>query len=141
MNILVAADGSPYTIKAVKYLIAHLDIFQGDRNLHLLHVKQAIPFAHARAVVGKQALEDYYRAESKAALAPAENLLRESGIAFESNYRVGEIADEIQAYANNNKIDLIVMGSHGHGALQNLVMGSVATKVLAGTTIPVLIVR
>jgi len=36
---------------------------------------------------------------------------------------------------------MIVMGSHGHGALQNLVMGSVATKVLAVTKVPVLIVR
>jgi nucleotide-binding universal stress UspA family protein len=33
------------------------------------------------------------------------------------------------------------MGSHGHGTLVNLVMGSVATKVLAQSKIPVLLVR
>ena len=37
--------------------------------------------------------------------------------------------------------DLIVMGSHGHGSLTNLVMGSVATKVMAHCKTPVLLVR
>jgi len=40
-----------------------------------------------------------------------------------------------------NVIDMIVMGSHGHGALRGLMMGSVATKVIAATTVPVLIIR
>ena len=33
------------------------------------------------------------------------------------------------------------MGSHGHGNLGNLVLGSVATKVLAGSKLPVLLIR
>ncbi|MDP4770616.1 MAG: universal stress protein, partial [Limnohabitans sp.] len=37
--------------------------------------------------------------------------------------------------------DLVVMGSHGHGTLGNLVMGSVATQVLANCKVPVLLVR
>ena len=39
------------------------------------------------------------------------------------------------------EFDLIVMGSHGHNALSSLVMGSVATKVLANCSVPVLLVR
>jgi nucleotide-binding universal stress UspA family protein len=141
MKILLAVDGSPYTAKAVKYLVSHLDWFQGNRELHLLHVEPRIPLGHARAVAGAEAVENYYREESNAALAPAERLLRKKDIPFQASYRVGDIAAEIQAYARKNKIDMIVMGSHGHGALQNLVMGSVATKVLAMTSMPVLIVR
>jgi len=37
--------------------------------------------------------------------------------------------------------DLVMMGSHGHSALGNLVMGSVATQVLAHCKVPVLLVR
>jgi nucleotide-binding universal stress UspA family protein len=43
--------------------------------------------------------------------------------------------------AKGDKFDLIVMGSHGHGALAGLLMGSVATKVLALSKTPVLLVR
>lgn len=45
------------------------------------------------------------------------------------------------AGAKQGEFDLLVMGSHGHGALGNLVMGSVATKVMATCTTPILIVR
>jgi nucleotide-binding universal stress UspA family protein len=43
--------------------------------------------------------------------------------------------------AEDGKFDLVVMGSHGHSALANLVMGSVATQVLAHCKVPVLLVR
>jgi nucleotide-binding universal stress UspA family protein len=47
----------------------------------------------------------------------------------------------IAALANKGKFDLLMMGSHGHSTLGNLVMGSVATKVMAHCTAPVLLVR
>jgi nucleotide-binding universal stress UspA family protein len=43
--------------------------------------------------------------------------------------------------ATKGRYDLLVMGSHGHSSLANLVMGSVATKVLARCSTPALIVR
>jgi nucleotide-binding universal stress UspA family protein len=54
---------------------------------------------------------------------------------------VGHPSDEIASYAEAGNFDLVVMGSHGVGALKNLVLGSVATKVLARCTVPVLLVR
>lgn len=141
MKILLAVDGSEYSRKAVRHLMKHFDWFGNPPELHLLHVKLPIPPGRARSVLGDDAVSNYYKEESEAALAPSEKLLRKAEIPFRSTYRVGEIAGEIQSYVKKNKIDLIVMGSHGHGALQNLVMGSVATKVLAVTQVPVLIVR
>jgi nucleotide-binding universal stress UspA family protein len=141
MKILVAADGSAYTIKAVKYVTAHLDWFKENPELHLLHVQSPIPEVRARVVLGDAAVENYYNEEAKAALAPAEELLREQAIPFEVKYMVGDPAEQIQAYVEKNGIDMIVMGSHGHGAFLNLIMGSVSTKVLAMTTVPVLLVR
>lgn len=141
MKILLAVDGSSYTAKAVNYIASHLDWFQGNRELHLFHVKAPIPLGHARAAAGPEAVESYYREEATAALAPAEELLVKRDIPYQSSYKVGDVAEEIQAYVRQHNIDMIVMGSHGHGALKNLVMGSVATKVLAITDVPVLIVR
>jgi nucleotide-binding universal stress UspA family protein len=141
MKILIAVDGSAYTKKAVEHVVRHLDWFRGKPELHLLHVKLPIPPGRSRAFLSGDAINSYYREDSEEALAPAEALLKKQEIPCHASWIVGDIAEEIRAYANKNEIDMIVMGSHGHGALQNLVMGSVATKVLAATTVPVLIVR
>ena len=141
MKILIAVDGSPYSIKAVKHVIKHFDWFSAPPELHLLHVKLPLPPGRARSFLGNDVVDKYFREESEAALAPSEKLLRKKDIPFRTGYKVGDIANEIQAYVKKNKIDMIVMGSHGHSALTNLVMGSTATKVLASTDVPVLIVR
>lgn len=141
MNILIAADGSPYTIKAVEFVSAHLDWLQQAPQIHLFHVQPPIASGRARAALGNEAVENYYKEESLTALAPAEKVLRAKNIPFQSSYAIGNIPDAIQAYAAKHAIDMLIMGSHGHGALTGLVMGSVATKVLASTTVPVLIVR
>lgn len=141
MKILLAVDGSAYSRKAVRHLIKHFAWFDNPPELHLLHVKLPLPPGRARAFLGDDTVTAYYREESLAALEPSEKILRKAGIAFHSACKVGDVAGEIQSYVKKNKIDMIVMGSHGHGALANLVMGSVATKVLAVTQVPVLIVR
>jgi nucleotide-binding universal stress UspA family protein len=141
MKILLAIDGSSYSTKAVTYIASHLDWFQGNRELHVLHVKAPIPLGHARAAAGAEAVENYYKEEAAAALAPTEILLQKSGVPYRTTYRIGDVAEQIEAYAKEHDIDMIVMGSHGHGALKNLVMGSVTTKVLATTHVPVLVVR
>lgn len=141
MKILIAVDGSAYTSKAIKHVVAHLDWFRGEPELHLLHVKLPIPAGRSRAFLGEVEIKRYYEEEARAALASAERLLRKQDLPYQASYKVGDVAEEIRAYAKKNKIDMIVMGSHGHGALQNLVMGSIATKVLACTSVPVLIVR
>lgn len=145
MNLLLAVDGSSFSCKAVTYLASHLQWFKGDPQLHLLHVKLPIPpglaVEQARRILGDDSVNGYYKEASEAALLPAETILREKGIPFQSHYKVGDIAQTIRAYAEDNAIDLIVMGSHGHGALANVLLGSVATKTLAATTMPVLIVR
>lgn len=141
MKILVAVDGSAYSTKAVKHVVKNIHWFSGTPELHLLHVKLPLPSGRARSFLGSDVVNKYYQDEGKAALAPSEKLLRKAEFPFHSEFKVGEVADEIQAYVKKNRIDMIVMGSHGHGALANLVMGSVATKVLATAKVPVLIVR
>lgn len=141
MKILLAADGSEYTTKAVTYVTEHFDWFKSSPELHLLHVKGPLSDGLTRALVGSAAVQAYYKDEATAALAPAERLLQEKGITYRSSYAIGEVAEKIDDYVKDNNIDMIVMGSHGHTALKNLVMGSVATRVLAGTSVPVLLVR
>jgi nucleotide-binding universal stress UspA family protein len=140
MKILLAADGSRFTRAAAVYLAEHLRR-SPSHELHLLHVHPSLPYPGAVAAIGSAAVEAYHRDESRAALAVAEAPLREARIALRSIWEVGDPAQDIVAYAERHGIDLIVMGSHGHGALAALALGSVTSKVVARARVPVLIVR
>jgi nucleotide-binding universal stress UspA family protein len=145
MKILLAVDGSAYTGKAAKFVASHLEWFRGKPELHLLHVKLPLPIGlaveNARKILGDDAVNSYYKEEALAALAPAEEILRKHHIPFQAAYKIGDIPHQIQSYVSTSGIDMIVMGSHGHSSLANVMLGSISTKVLATTTVPVLIVR
>jgi len=140
MKILIAVDGSPYTRAAARYIARHQDSFSAPLEVHLLHVQPPIPYPRAAAVAGKAAVDKYQREESQAALAVAEKELAKAGIAYQSTWRVGELTKVIESQARDHGIDLVVMGSHGHGALAGLAMGSAATKLIASLSVPVLVV-
>jgi nucleotide-binding universal stress UspA family protein len=53
----------------------------------------------------------------------------------------GHPADEILKQAEDQNCDLIVMGTHGHGALEGVMMGSTAKRVVGKAKVPVLVVR
>ena len=72
---------------------------------------------------------------------PARRLLQKAGLVFLDKWLVGDPGDEVAKFADKGKFDLVVMGSHGQGLFANLVLGSVATKVLAGCKVPVLVIR
>ncbi len=145
MNILFAVDGSEFTVKAANYLIGYIASFKEVPNLHLLHVKAPIPVGlathRARALLGNEVVDGYYKEDAEISLAVAEKILTEKNVAFNAEYKIGDPSSEIGLYAKKYKIDLIVMGSHGHSALGSIVLGSVTSRVLATTNVPVLIVR
>lgn len=143
MKILLAADGSSYTTQAAEFLVANFDWFKDSPELHVVHVISPIPIPEGRAaaVVGTEAVDNYYREEAGSALAKAESVFKKNNVPFKGGYTIGDIAQQLNGYARDNQIDLIVMGTHGQGAFKNLVMGSIATKVLATVDVPVLLVK
>jgi nucleotide-binding universal stress UspA family protein len=140
MKILVAVDGSNYTKHAVAYLLQHFGMFGKESSVTLINVHAPIP-RHAAAHLGKDVVQDYYKDESEKAIKGARAALKKAGIASTDTAKVGDPGDEISTFADKGKFDLVIMGSHGHGLFKNLVLGSVATKVLAGCKVPVLLVR
>jgi nucleotide-binding universal stress UspA family protein len=74
-------------------------------------------------------------------LDPVVEIATQRGWKLESLYREGHAADEIVKFAEREQFDLIVMGTHGHSALGKLVLGSIASGVIANTSKPVLLVR
>ena len=141
MKILLAADGSPFTQVAARHLVNHLKWFAKPPEVHLFHVHPSLPYPGAAAVVGKAALEKYQREESEAALSVAVKELAAAGVSHTSSWEVGDVTEQLAKYVNAHGIDLVVMGTHGHGALANLALGSVATKCIATLEVPIMIVR
>ena len=139
MNILLAVDGSRHTKRMLAYLAAHDELFTaGQRYRVIAAVPQVPPIVVAQ--VGKEAAKAYYDDEGEKILAPVRKFFEQQGLKVPCQLKVGPPADVILKAAAKDT-DLIVMGSHGHTALGNLVMGSVSTKVLAESPVPVLIVR
>jgi nucleotide-binding universal stress UspA family protein len=141
MKILVAVDGSAHSSAAITALIERTAWFRDPPQLTLIHVHMPVPYKAAAAWVGHEVVAKYYDEESEAALTDARKLLDASGIAYAVEKCVGDPATEIVRHAVAEAFDLIVMGTHGHTALANLVMGSVATKVLAVSVVPVLFMK
>lgn len=140
MKILVAVDGSPFTKRMLAYLTAH-DEFPGRGHEYtVLHTVAPVP-PRAAAVLEKATLDAYYQDESDKVFKAIRTFLSKQGIDAKFVFKTGHAAETIATFAEKGKYDLLVMGSHGHGSLTNLVMGSVATKVLARCTTPVLLVR
>lgn len=140
MKILLAVDGSEYTKKMLAYLTTHDDLFSANNSYTLLTVNPQLP-SRARAAVGKDIVEAYHREEAEKVLGPVTKFLARHEIDAKTMSKVGHAGETISKTAVSGKFDLVIMGSHGHGVLGNLVMGSVATQVLAHCKVPVLLVR
>jgi nucleotide-binding universal stress UspA family protein len=93
-------------------------------------------------VIDKATLKAYYEDEGEKVIKPIRTFFsRKRELKVDFLVKAGPAADNIVAAATKGDYDMVIMGSHGHSTLGNLVMGSVATKVLAHCKTPVLLVR
>jgi nucleotide-binding universal stress UspA family protein len=140
MKILAAIDGSSYTKRMLAYIAAH-DEWLGSR--HDYTVFYAVPPVppRAAAVLDPALLKTHYDEESQKIFKPVRTFFDKQGLKASFVAKVGPAADTIAGFARKGRFDLLVLGSHGHGTLTNLVLGSVATKVIAQCETPVLLIR
>ena len=140
MKILLAVDGSKFTKKMLAYLTTHPELFGPHNAFTAFTAIGALP-PRARAAVGADVAKSYYEEETAKVAALVVKFLARHGITPQVTYKVGQPGELIAKAASEGDFDLVMMGSHGHSALGNLVMGSVATQVLAHCSVPVLLVR
>lgn len=140
MKILVPVDGSKFSQAAVDFIASRTTLIGKDPQIELLNVQLPVPLRATR-VVGKDVVRSYYEDEAAGAMKSAIATLKKVGLPASNDYVAGHPAIEIARRAEHDDVDLIVMGSHGHGALAQLIFGSVTHGVLAHTTKPLLIVR
>ncbi len=140
LKVGIALDGSKYGIAAVRFVIKHLALFGPAPLLTLIHVvpdltRLRVPGVFADAPVPgfkPEQVAEMQRAAFERAFAPARKLLKTSPLQVtEAQLTGNNPGDVIAAFATKNKLDILVIGSHGEGAFVATVLGSVATRVAA----------
>lgn len=140
MNILLAVDGSPYTRRMLAYLAAHDEWLGPAHRYTVLTVVPPVP-ARAAAAIDRDTLKSYYDDTAEAVFKPIRTFFAKRQFDAKFVAKVGHAAEVIAKHASAKGVDLLVMGSHGHGTLGSLVLGSVSQKVLAECRTPVLLIR
>lgn len=141
-KILIATDGSESSAEAV------------DLGLELAAEQEAaVIFVHVAPVYDLIPIPGFGMTGSaprvphpideldRAPLEEAEHRAEERGVGASSKLLVGNAADEIVTFADSEDVDLIVIGSRGHGTLASALLGSVSREVLSHSRRPVVIVR
>ena len=133
-NILTAVDGSGYAAKAVD--LATELAAKHDAKLFLLTVYNQEYFppevmGAATADVIARELQAEQEFAEKTVAAAGEKAKKAGAKEVSTIVRKGDAASQILATAEAEGIDMIVMGSHGHGTLKGLLIGSVSNKVTA----------
>lgn len=140
MKILIATDGSKNSLRAVKHVTKLSARFAEPVLVTLLSVHDDTALRHAQRFVGRAAVDEYLRDLSEKDLADARKVLDKAEVHHDMVIRTGHVAAEIAAVGAEGKYDLVVLGSKGRSALKDLLVGSVAKRVIELSKVPVLLV-
>jgi len=139
---LIAFDGSENAIRAIDKMLDTIDT--SKLHAHLLNVCEPIK---VNEVIFKDTYEDMQaidKARREAGLAllePAKTRLESAGVKFDIHVNFGSPAEVITKLSHEYHCNLIVMGTRGMGTIKNLLLGSVASKVIHLTETPLLLVK
>lgn len=141
-HILAAVDFDPISERALAYamdLAKHMGARVTALHVYGLPVYAVLPGEASILPSAEQAAKAAEAAQKglDALIAPH----ADKGVALDGKLRVGASAEEICNEAKALGVDLIVVGTHGRGAIKRALLGSVAQTVLRDAHVPVMVVR
>lgn len=140
MKVLLAADGSKYTKKALAFLVNHESMVNTSDELFVLNVQLQVP-GRVQTMLGSTEVAAYHREEGDKVLDPIKKFLDKHGLKYRCASVVGHPVEEILKAAAAEKSHLIVMGTRGYGVIGRALIGSIAQRVVSDCDIPVLLVK
>ena len=140
MKIMVAVDGSDISVRAAKYAGQLARKLAKPATIFLVSVNPE-PFPGVASKIGKETVARLHAESHEKMLAPARKALARAKATVRELALVGDAAPAILEAAAANKAELLVMGSHGRGAVSGMFLGSVSSKVIAHAGLPVTIIR
>jgi len=138
-KILVPLDGSSWSEAVLPHARALAKEQQAEISLlristAALHVYSEVPFNYAELI-------ERDIADCKRYIETIAEDLRKDGLTVATRVTDGYVAEAILDYAEQNKIDLIAMSTHGRSGVRRMLLGSTADRVVHGAKMPVLLVR
>ena len=142
-KILIATDGSEYIKKAVTHAIDLAKLYGAE--LHAVYVMDIKidygPKSYLSTDLSTESLENFLRHEGEEATKHIEEQAAQEGLSVKKWIVKGHPAEEILKLADEQSVDMIVMGTLGKSGIEKFVLGSVADKVIRNSRIPVMTVR
>ena len=140
MKILLPVDGSEVALKAVRLAISL--VRQGlSANVVLANVQEPANLYEMVLAPDGEVLRSVSTAAGLDALAPAESLLVDAGVAYEREVASGDPANTIVDIVERYSCDMIIMGASAGGTLREALLGSVSSGVLRAAGVPVTLVK
>ncbi len=135
-QILVPTDGSAASRPAIEHAV-ELAAIHGAA-IHGIYVINTASFASIPTEGSWEGVSDMLDREGEEALEEVTEAAAARDVPVECVKIDGAPSREIVRYAEEHGCDLIVMGTHGRGGIDRLLLGSVAEKVVRSSKIPVL---
>jgi nucleotide-binding universal stress UspA family protein len=139
-RVLVPLDGSRSGNAAIDYIIGRRKEL-GEAAIHLLNVQPPVVAGKLAHVLPTEMIAELRRVAGEKVLRPARASLNANGIDCTARVLLGDPAETIVDYAACQGCTSIVMGTKGRSAIGNLVLGSVAARVVNRASVPVTLIK
>jgi nucleotide-binding universal stress UspA family protein len=136
-DMLIPTDGSPGMETVIEHAVSLARVH--GATLHGLYVVNTAALTDLPMESSWEGVNQALQEEGRAALGEIERLAKD--LPLELSQVDGSPAREIVDYAEEEGIDVIVMGTHGRSGVDRLLLGSVAERVVRSSTVPVLTIR
>ncbi len=140
-SVLIPFDGSDGAKRALQYAIDFVREY-GRLSIHLINVQDE-PVVYGDYLTASL-LDSLRKAALRAAgevLDGGLQMLAAAGIEGQGHSALGGVAEQVARAVDTHGCDTVIMGTRGMGAVSNLLMGSVATRVVHLSKVPVLLVK
>ncbi|HSQ93244.1 MAG TPA: universal stress protein [Methanoregula sp.] len=138
-NILVAIDGSDASQRAFVRAVEEAKVW--NARLHVVYVVETGLFSSLPADNTVEIMYRVLEKEGIAVLEKAKKYAAENGITAITHMKQGHAGSELVALADEEKADLVMVGSHGKSQADRLLIGSVSTYVVTHSTVTTMVVR
>jgi len=144
-HIMVPLDGSELAECVLPHLNTVAGLLKGDKKISLVRVVP--PLRLYEGIEASLPLEERKRIEAdgirdaKEYLKEVSGRLRLPNATIETEVLFGRVLDELNKFARDNGVDLVIIATHGRSGVSRWVIGSTADHLIRSANIPVLVIR